>query len=181
MAQGRGFSSNIKANLNKTSGGCQPVICISISNEFLAEPINLVRDNCDFSASCTKTPYSNEDGISAPLPPVTEFFNFIACPFDIELPNDFDKQDPTTQLKIDNVHGTLGHWIERTDGARETRVRMMVFMRNAPDVCELDCCFEVKQISITQQDVTMTLGYTRTLNLRVAGVTYSKFYFPGLY
>lgn len=164
MARGRGFSSNIKANLNKTSGGCHPLICISISNEFLADPINLIKDNCDFTGTC--------EG---------ETFNFIACPFSMGLPNDFDRQDPTAQLKIDNTHGSIGHWIERTDGARETRVRMMVFMRNAPDVCELDCCFEVKQISINQKEVSMTLGYTRTLNLRVAGVTYSKYYFPGLY
>lgn len=164
MATGRGFSANIKANLNKTSGGCHPLMCISISNEFLASPIHLVKDNCDFTGIC--------DG---------ETINYIACPFAVELPNDFDNQDPTTQLKIDNVHGSLGHWIEKTDGARNTRVRLVVFMRNAPTVKELDCCFDVKQIQVNQQEVSMTLGYTRTLNLRVAGVTYSKYYFPGLY
>lgn len=138
--------------------------CIQIQSQFLGSPLHLVKDTVDYTATL--------DGNQV---------TYIACPFDIRLPRDFDKQDPTTELRIANVSKALTDWIERSQGAPETNVRLLVYLKETPGILELDCLFLGKQIVIDQQTVRITLGYDRLINKAAQAVRYTKYYSPGLY
>jgi len=91
----RAYSAEYKSTLARVSASESPKILLQIDHPELATPIRVIND----TQSLTSNGYE-----------------YIAFPFNIVLPDDFENKLPKAQLMIDNVGRDLMYWLETTDG-----------------------------------------------------------------
>jgi len=114
--------------------------------------------------------------------PVTVGGNeFIACPFDITLPDDVDQQVSKARLSVDNIGRELTQWLEYSRGGKGAKCRIMQVMRSNPDIIEYDITMDLTGIAIDNQTVSGDLGYQDTLMQPAVAVRYDPITAPGVF
>lgn len=154
------YSPKARRNLLSTSADEPFLILLEITHPELEVPIRVVNDNQAI------TVLGNE---------------FIACPFDITLPDDIGEQVPKAQLSVDNIGRELTEWLEYSNGGAGAKCRIMQIMRSDPDLIEYDITLDMSGMSITNETVAAELGFQNTLNQPAVAVRYDPGSAPGLW
>lgn len=106
---------------------------------------------------------------------------FLAAAFDFTFPEDRAGQAPRAEVMIDNVGRELMSWIEMSKGGRGAEVRLMVVLRETPDVIELDYQLGLVSLRVDQAKVVGELGYGNLLDLPAVAVRYDPSTAPGIF
>ena len=154
------LSKKLKSNMTVLSGGEHPVILIEIFHPLLAEPIRLAN--------------STEDIFSAGN-------NYIACSFDLRLPDEQDQNLPRAILSITNVGRKLSYWVERTVGAKDGKVNIIVVQKSCPDDHEWSIIMDMVNVSMTIDSIDSQLGFEDLLNKPAVPILYNTEKAPGLF
>ena len=154
------YSDKAQRNLLATSADEPFLIHLEISHHELVEPVRVVND--------VQNVISNGN-------------EFIACPFDITLPDDIGEQVPKAMLSVDNIGRELTQWLEYSRGGAGAKCRIMQIMRSDPDVVEYDITLDMSGISITNLTVSAKLGFQSTLMQPAVAVRYDPNTAPGLW
>lgn len=107
--------------------------------------------------------------------------DYVACPFEITLPDDVDQQVPKAQLRVDNIGRELTQWLEYSRGGKGATCRIIQCLRSDPDVFEYDMTLDMTGIGIDNLTVTADLGFQNTLMLPAVAVRYDPKTTPGAY
>ncbi len=154
------FSGALKSNLIQVNNTDVAVFLIEINHPSLGQPIRLCDDSQDL---------------------VSNLNTYKSCPFKVTFPNDSDSEVPRARLEVDNIGRSLVTWLEQTNGAENTTVKMMIVQKSNPDLIEYDVELNFSQILITPFKVSGTIGFDRLLNARAVNQTYNPDDFKGLY
>jgi len=84
---------------------------------------------------------------------------YIAYPFEIVLPDDFENQLPKARLSINNVGKDLMFWIESTDGGYGSTATFSQIMRSRPNQIEWSITMSLFNVAATNVDVSAELGF----------------------
>lgn len=114
-------------------------------------------------------------------PLVSRGQTFLACPFDVTLPDDVDGQIPQARLEVDNVGRELTQWLEVSRGGQGARCRLMFVLRSDPDVYEVDLTMDLTGLKITNLRASGVLGFKHTLGQRSVAKTFTPATAPGLW
>lgn len=156
----RGFSKRLKSNLSTLSTGEHPLVLIEITHDSLPFPIRLVNDKCDL---------------------VSQGERYIACSFDLQLPDETDSNLPRAVLSITNIGRKLSYWVERTIGAMAAQIRIILVLRSSPDDQEWDICTDLINLSMNISTIDIQLGFDDLLNRVAVPVVYNTEKAPGLF
>lgn len=154
------YSPKARRNLLSTSAGEPFLILLEITHPELVVPIRVVNDTQSI------TVLGNE---------------YIACPFEITLPDDVDQQTPKARLSVDNIGRDLTQWLEYSRGGKDAKCRILQIMRSDPDIIEYDMTLDMSGISIDNLSVSAELGFQNTLMLPAVTVRYDPLTSPGLF
>lgn len=113
----RQYTPRARRNLLATSAEADLVIALEITHEDLEVPVRVVNDTQDLVITVAGDPYP-------------EAITFVACPFDITLPDDVDQQIPRARLSVDNIGRELTQWLEYSRGGKGAKVRILQATRS---------------------------------------------------
>jgi hypothetical protein len=153
------YSSHFRERTGSTSGE-EPVYLLEITHPQLAVPVRVVRDTQDL---------------------VSNGETFIALPFEISLPDDIEGQLPRAPIRIDNIGRELTQWLDASDGGRGAQARVMLVMRDDPDVLEYDVTLDLLNVKQNGAFVTGELGYENTLALPALAASYRPDNTPAIF
>jgi hypothetical protein len=153
-------SERYRRALGAVSSGDLIVVLLEITHPDMPSPARVVRD--------TQNLVSNGEV-------------FVACGFDFQFPDDRGSQAPRAEIVVDNVSRELMEWIEASRGGRGAEVRMMVVLRETPDVIEADYRLGLVNMKVNMAAVTAELGYGNLLDLPAVAVRYDPSTAPGLF
>src|SRR5690606_8158686 len=106
---------------------------------------------------------------------------FVACPFDITLPDDVDQQTPKAKLSVDNIGRELTQWLEYSRGGKGAKCRIMQVMRSDPEVIEYDMTLDMSGLSIDNMTVSAELGFQNTLMQPAVTMRFDPLTAPGMW
>ena len=106
---------------------------------------------------------------------------FVATGFDFTFPDDKGSAAPRAELVVDNIGRELMSWIEASKGGRGAEVRLMIVLRETPDVIEADYRLGLERIVVDQWKISGELGYGNLLDLPAVAVRYDPSTAPGLF
>lgn len=149
-----------RRNLLATSADEPFLILLEIQHAELDEPVRVVNDTQAITAGGN---------------------DYVACPFEITLPDDVDQQVPKAQLRVDNIGRELTQWLEYSRGGKGATCRIIQCLRSDPDVLEYDMTLDMTGISVDNLTVTADLGFQNTLLLPAVAVRYDPKTTPGAY
>jgi hypothetical protein len=155
----RDYSSSARRKINATSGEA-PVVLLEITHPDLEAPIRVAQDNQDL---------------------LHQGNLFVAFAFEIDLPDDQDKQTPRASIAMDNVGRELTQWLEASDGGDGAQVRVMQVMRSDPDVVEWEVTLDLSNVSMDVRRVTGDLSFEDLLNRPGVLLRYDPQTAPGLF
>lgn len=147
-------------NVLATSADEPLIQLIEITHPELAVPARLANDTDDL---------------------VVDGNNFIACRFDLSLPDDIDEQTPTAKLEVDNVGRELTHWLEVSRGGKGAKCRLIMVLRSSPSNLEFDMTMDLTGLAITNTRVSGDLGFKNTLMQAGVTVRYDPTTAPGIF
>ena len=101
--------------------------------------------------------------------------------FDFTFPDDKGSAAPRAELVVDNIGRELMSWIEASKGGRGAEVRLMIVLRETPDVIEADYRLGLERIVVDQWKISGELGYGNLLDLPAVAVRYDPSTAPGLF
>lgn len=156
----RTFTAPARRQLLATSADEGLMACLEITHPDLVEPIRVVRDTQDLVAR----------GVT-----------FIACPFDLTLPDDIEGQIPQATIQVDNVGRELTQWLEFSRGGQGARCRIILLYRSDPDVFEFDMTMDLTGMKIDNQKVSGNLGFVNTLGQTGVTQIFTPQSAPGLW
>ncbi|MBA8734234.1 DUF1833 family protein [Chromobacterium violaceum] len=139
----RQYSQHAREQLNATSADDILLTLLEIRHPLLAVPVRVVGDTQNI---------------------VVAGDEFIACAFDITLPDDTDNQLPQARLEIDNIGRELTQWLEQSGGGVGATCRILQVMRSTPNLIEFDITLDMSGLSMDRQKISATLGYADLLN-----------------
>lgn len=154
------YSDKARRNLLATSADEPFLVLLEITHPDLEVPVRVVNDVQNITSNGSE---------------------FIACPFDITLPDDIGEQVPKAQLSVDNIGRELTEWLEYSNGGAGAKCRIMQIMRSDPDLIEYDITLDMSAMSITNETVAAELGFQNTLNQPAVAVRYDPTTSPGLW
>ncbi|GAB2913667.1 DUF1833 family protein [Paralcaligenes ginsengisoli] len=154
----RTYTSAARRNLLATSADEPFLVMLEITHADLAQPVRVVNDTQNLTSN------GNE---------------FIACAFQVTLPDDVDGQIPQAQLSIDNIGRELTQWLEYSRGGQGAKCRIIQVMRSAPDLHEFDMTLDLTNLNINNLTVTGTLGFVNTLGQVGTVTTFNPTTNPG--
>lgn len=134
----RSYSAEYKSTLARVSAPESPRILLQIDHSALTTPIRVIND--------TENLTSNG-------------FEYIAFPFNVVLPDDFENKLPKAQLTIDNVGRDLMYWLESTNGGAGSTATFSQVMRSRPNQIEWTITMSLFNVSANNQHVTAELGF----------------------
>lgn len=134
----RPYSSQYKSTLAKVSSDETPRILLQIDHPELTSPIRVINDTQDLTSNG---------------------YVYIAYPFEIVLPDDFENQLPKARLSINNVGKDLMFWIESTDGGYGSTATFSQIMRSRPNQIEWSITMSLFNVAATNVDVSAELGF----------------------
>lgn len=187
-----------RTNLLATSADEPFLILLEITHPDLAEPVRVVNDTVDASIV-------QDDGSGTAVD-----IAFVACPFQITLPDDVDQQIPKAQLSVDNIGRELTQWLEYSNGGRGAKCRILQALKSeaekyqawefgdyaagyfAEDYVEgeslvdwrpfeYDMTLDMTSMAIDNLAVTADLGYQRTAGMPAVAMRYDPKTAPGLF
>ena len=156
----RNYSASARQNLLATSADEPFLILLEITHADLVVPVRVVNDTQNLTSNASE---------------------FIACPFDITLPDDVSGQVPQAKLEIDNIGRDLTQWLEYSRGGQGAICRIMQVMRSDPNVIEFDMTLDLMNMVITNETVTGILGFQNMLNRTGTVTTFTPQTAPGLW
>lgn len=106
---------------------------------------------------------------------------FIACQFQLTLPDDVDQQVPKARLSVDNIGRELTQWLEVSNGGKGAKCRILMVLPSEPDIIEYEMTMDLTGLSIDNISVSGDLGYQETLNQPAVAIRYDTITAPGLY
>lgn len=154
------YTSAGRRNLLATSADEPFLVLLEITHPELDVPVRVVNDTVNL------TTRGNE---------------YIACPFQITLPDDVAEQVPKATLSVDNIGRELTQWLEYSRGGKGAKCRIIQCLRSDPDVFEYDMTLDMTSMSIDNQQVTSDLGFQNTLMLPAVAVRYDPKSTPGAF
>jgi len=154
------YTAAYKSTLARTDAPEVPLHLLEISHTGLTQPVRVVNDNQDVTSAGNL---------------------FIACPFTIVLPDDFENQLPKARLSIDNVGRDLVYWIETSGGGQGASVRIMQIMRSAPDVIEFDVTLALNNVRVTMTEISGDLGFENFFARPAIALQYRPETAPGVF
>jgi len=134
----RTYSAQYKSTLAKVSSGETPRILLQIDHPELTSPIRVINDTTNLTSNG---------------------YEYIAFPFEVVLPDDFENQLPKARLSISNVGKDLMFWIESTDGGSGSTATFSQVMRSRPNQIEWSITMSLFNVSATNIDVSAELGF----------------------
>jgi len=156
----KSLSKKMKANMTVLSGGEHPIALIEIRHPLLANPIRLANSRNDIQSQGE---------------------TYIACAFQITLPDEQDQNLPRAVLSITNIGRKLSYWVERTIGAKDAQVRIIVIQKSCPDDHEWSIDMDMINVSMTIETIETQLGFDDLLNKPAVPVIYNTEKAPGLF
>jgi hypothetical protein len=156
----RNYSASARQNLLATSADEPFLVLLEITHADLVVPVRVVNDTQNLTSNASE---------------------FIACPFDITLPDDVSGQVPQAKLEIDNIGRDLTQWLEYSRGGQGAICRIMQVMRSDPNVIEFDMALDLMNMVITNETVTGILGFQNMLNRTGTVTTFTPQTAPGLW
>ena len=106
---------------------------------------------------------------------------FIACPFQLTLPDDVDQQVPKARLSVDNIGRELTQWLEMSNGGKGAKCRILMVLPSEPDIIEYEMTMDLTGLSIDNLAVSGDLGFQETLNQPAVATRYDPITAPGLW
>lgn len=108
---------------------------------------------------------------------------FQAIGIEVVLPEDGETAMPQARLAMANVGKELMQWIERTDGGRGAKTRLMVCVRGDDDSIQVEweTSLRVSRIEATPLRVVFDLGYSDLLNVPSVATRFDPDQAPGLF
>lgn len=191
------YSDRASRNLLATSADEPFLILLEITHPELEVPVRVVNDTQNI------TIVINHQGTAKAV-------EFIACPFDIKLPDDVGEQVPSATLTVDNIGRELTQWLEYSRGGAGAKCRVLQVLRSEAtkysledfeeyaenyfaedfvrqlDVTdwqpfEYDITLDMSGISVTNLVVSAELGFQNTLMQSAVTVRYDTITSPGLF
>lgn len=156
----RNLSEAARRNLNATSATEPLLTLLEITHPDLAAPVRVVNDVQDITVAGSV---------------------FIACAFNLQLPEESDGRVPQAQLTVDNVGRELVQWIELSRGGIDAQCRILQLLRSQPTVIEYDITLDMSGIEVSQTAVTATLGYVDFLSKQAVAISYRPETAPGCF
>lgn len=134
----RSYSAEYKSTLAKVSTSESPRILLQIDHPELASPIRVINDTLNLTSNG---------------------YEYVAFPFEVILPDDFENQLPKARLSISNVGKELMYWIETTDGGSGSTATFSQVMRSRPNQIEWSITMSLFNVLVTNMDVSAELGF----------------------
>jgi hypothetical protein len=153
------LSRSAQTKINRTSGEL-PLVLLQIDHSGLASPIRVVGDNNDITTAGNL---------------------YVAFPFSLSMPDDFDQRLPKATLTIDNVGRELTTWLEASGGGRGATCTIRLVMRAAPNVIEYEIVMDLTNLAIDWQRVSGQLGFEDLLNRPAVQLQIRQDTAPGLF
>ena len=155
----RNYSATSRRGMNATSGAA-PVMLVEIDHPDLAAPIRVAQDTAD--VACQGNTY-------------------VAFAFDIDLPDDMDRQAPRARIAIDNAGRELTQWLEASNGGEGATARIMSVQRADPDVIEWEATLNLSDVEMDLHRVSGSLGYEDLLSKPGVALSYRPDTAPGIF
>lgn len=156
----RNFSSQAKRNINATSADEPLLVLVEITHADLAVPARFVNDTADIDV---------------------EGHTFLACRFDLTLPDDQDEQVPSAKLEVDNIGRELTQWLEYSGGGKGARCRLIMVLRSNPSNLEFDMTMDLSGLVVTNFRVSGDLGFKNTLMQSACTMRFDPTTSPGIF
>lgn len=153
-------SERYKRALGAVSSSDVVLVLLEITHPDMPAPARVVRDTQDL---------------------VSNGNVFVATGFDFTFPDDKGAAAPRAELVVDNIGRELMSWIEASKGGRGAEVRLMIVLRETPDVIEADYRLGLERIVVDQWKISGELGYGNLLDLPAVAVRYDPSTAPGLF
>lgn len=153
-------SERYKRALGAVSSSDVVLVLLEITHPDMPAPARVVRDTQDL---------------------VSNGNVFVATGFDFTFPDDKGAAAPRAELVVDNIGRELMNWIEASKGGRGAEVRLMVVLRDTPDVIEADYRLGLARVVVDQWKISGELGYGNLLDLPAVAVRYDPSTAPGLF
>jgi hypothetical protein len=156
----RTYSAQYKSTLAKVSAEEAPLILVEINHPELVAPIRVVND--------TENITSNGE-------------EFIAFPFSVILPDDYENKLPRARIAISNVGRDLMFWLETTDGGIGSTATFRQLMRSRPDTVEWEITMALFNITANNLEVTAELGFENLFAKPAISISYRPENSAGLF
>jgi len=134
----RTYSAQYKSTLAKVSAEETPLILLQIDHPDLTSPIRVVNDTENITSNGQE---------------------YIAFPFSVVLPDDYENKLPRARIAISNVGRDLMFWLETTDGGIGSTATFRQLMRSRPNQVEWEITMSLFNITATNLEVTAELGF----------------------
>lgn len=189
------YSPKARRSLLATSADTDLLVLLEIRHKDLPVPIRVLNDNVDFTVAV------NEGGVAVDV-------TFVACAFDLTLPDDVDQQTSKATLSVSNIGRDLTQWLEYSNGGAGAKVRMLQTMRsdarlawefgeyaegseaagytqrvdiNEWNPWEMDIEMDMSKIVINNLVVSSQLGYESAARMSAVAVRFDTISSPGLF
>lgn len=156
----RQFSNAGRRNVLATSADEPLITLIEIMHPGLTVPARFANDTVDI---------------------VVEGNTFVACRFDVTLPDDQGEQVPSARIEVDNVGRELTYWLEASGGGKGAKCRLIMVLRSSPSNLEFDMTMDLAGLAITNERVAGDLGFKNTLMQPAVTVRYDPTTAPGVF
>lgn len=156
----RSLSNAAVRNVLATSADEPLLAAIEILHQDLAVPARFVNDTADIHIEGSR---------------------FLACRFDLDLPDDQDEQEPEAKLEVDNVGRDLTQWLEQSQGGKGAKCRILMLLRSTPHNLEFDMTLDLTGLEINNFRVSGRLGFKNTLKQSAVTVRHDPTSTPGIF
>jgi hypothetical protein len=156
----RTYSAQYKSTLAKVSGEETPRILLQINHPALSTPVRVINDTINLTSNG---------------------FEYIAFPFEVTLPDDFENKLPKAMLSISNVGKDLMFWIESTSGGQGSTATFSQIMRSRPNQIEWSITMSLFNVMATNLDVSAELGFENLFAKPAVSIQYRPENSPGLF
>lgn len=156
----RTYSAQYKSTLAKVSGEETPRILLQINHPALSTPVRVINDTINLTSNG---------------------FEYIAFPFEVTLPDDFENKLPKATLSISNVGKDLMFWIESTAGGQGSTATFSQVMRSRPNQIEWSITMSLFNVMATNLDVSAELGFENLFAKPAVSIQYRPENSPGLF
>lgn len=154
------ISASLKANLNTIVADEHPLVLLEIHHPSLTIPVRLVNDRKSV---------------------VSQGEQYMACPFELVLPDENESQLPRASLSITNIGRALTTWIDRTQGGMDAEVRIIIIQRSAPSIHEWELWVDLSSVTMDIERVSAQLTFDDILNKPSVPIIYNTTKTPALF
>lgn len=152
------YSSSFVKTLTEASGNQAPVLLVEITHASLGTPIRLTQDVEDI---------------------ISNGNTYTALGFYLELPSQPESGSAEARIVIDNVSKDVMYWLETTNGARDSRCKIMQISKSAPNTIEYSLDLIMTDIVANSRSISARLSYIDIYNKQCFPTVYDIRTAPG--